>query len=220
MFGNRSEDEKKVNAEGLSPVPEKKTTPVARDNKSAKSADKLIGKGDAARYCKLLGGILAGLDLKNRSVEKTGISGFVTKLDCVVLNSFEYGEISKMRCAIGADRKKGTAVSSNYSVTHLYFGSDRVFVYSFVFSAIGRYTREEVAEIRYRDITCIRTVRETVEIGYGVTETKKGKGTGKRVIFANVAKLNIGYASGELMIPCGAEDAELNRAIQLLSAHR
>lgn len=98
----------------------------------------------------MLGDVLEGLDIKRRAVERTGIASFVSELEQVVLSSFEYGEISKIPCLVGTDRKKGSAVSSNYCVTHLYFGSDRIFLYSYLFSVIGRHAREEVAEVCYR----------------------------------------------------------------------
>ena len=74
------------------------------------------------------------------------------------------------------------------------------------------YAREEVAEVCYRDIVCARAVRETRSVG----ERTEGKGA----VVAATAKLFIGLASGELCSPCGADGAELNRAVQLLSARR
>ena len=190
----------------------KKHSDTAPDGKNARLAEKYIKRGESEKYCKLLGDVLEGLDIKRRAVERTGIASFVSELEQVVLSSFEYGEISKIPCLVDTDRKKGSAVSSNYCVTHLYFGSDRIFLYSYLFSVIGRYAREEVAEVCYRDIVCARAVRETRPVG----ESAEGKGA----VVAATAKLFIGLASGELCIPCGAYGAELNRAVQLLSARR
>ena len=102
----------------------KKHSDTAPDGKNARLAEKYIKRGESEKYCKLLGDVLEGLDIKRRAVERTGIASFVSELEQVVLSSFEYGEISKIPCLVGTDRKKGSAVSSNYCVTHLYFGSD------------------------------------------------------------------------------------------------
>lgn len=87
----------------------KKHSDTAPDGKNARLAEKYIKRGESEKYCKLLGDVLEGLDIKRRAVERTGIASFVSELEQVVLSSFEYGEISKIPCLVGTDRKKGSA---------------------------------------------------------------------------------------------------------------
>lgn len=171
----------------------KKHSDTAPDGKNARLAEKYIKRGESEKYCKLLGDVLEGLDIKRRAVERTASPlSFPnsSRWSCPLSNTAKFPRSPVLSAPTG---KRGAPVSSNYCVTHLYFGSDRIFLYSYLFSVIGRYAREEVAEVCYRDIVCARAVRETRPVG----ESAEGKGA----VVAATAKLFIGLASGELCIP-------------------
>lgn len=108
-----------------------------------------------------------GLDLKNRALAKIGLDpSQVQEIPPIVLSSYVYDD----DCLIRVDNT--TAVSSQFSITWIFFSSTQMYTYQFVFDTTSDNTWEYTNDFFYTDVTCFRTQRELKE----KIEVTPGKG--------------------------------------------
>jgi len=112
-------------------------------------------------YLGLINNKCAALNLRERALAKIGLDeSQISEIPPILMTSFVYG---------GTDGKlfekydNGMFVTSRYSVTWIFFSSEQMYTYQFIFNLTSDDTREITNDIFYNDITNLRTVTKQKE---------------------------------------------------------
>lgn len=107
------------------------------------------------------------LDLRSRALQKIGLDpSQVQEISPIVFSSFVYDE----DCLIRVDNN--VAVSSQYSITWIFFSSTQMYTYQYIFDTTSDNTWEYTKDFFYSDVTCFSTTHKLVE----KIDIKPGKG--------------------------------------------
>lgn len=99
-----------------------------------------------------------GLNLQARALQKIGLDASqVQEIPPVMLSSFVYDD----DCLIRVDNN--IAVSSQYSITWIFFSATQMYTYKYIFDTTSDNTWEFTKDFFYTDITCLSTAREVKE---------------------------------------------------------
>ena len=105
------------------------------------------------------------LNLHERALAKIGLDeSQVQEIPPIVLSSFVYDD----DCIIRADNN--VAVSSQYSITWIFFSDTQMYTYKYIFDTTSDNTWEYTKDFFYTDITCFSTlcaVKEKIDITPG-----------------------------------------------------
>ena len=128
-------------------------------------------------------------DTRARALEKIGLDpSQVQEIPPIVLSSFVYDDDCFVRI------ENGIAVSSQYSITWIFFSAEQMYTYKYIFDTTSSNTWELTKDFFYRDITCFSTehsVKEKIIPGKGLGCLNSGKGSeskGCSGIFDNFTK--------------------------------
>ena len=101
-------------------------------------------------------------DTRARALEKIGLDpSQVQEIPPIVLSSFVYDD----DCHVRVDN--GVAVSSQYSITWIFFSATQMYTYKYVFDTTSSDTWEITNDFFYGDITCFTTghsVKEKIRV--------------------------------------------------------
>lgn len=116
-------------------------------------------------YIALVQNKCATLNLQERALRKIGLDySQVQEIPPIVLSSFVYDD----DCLIRADNN--VAVSSQYSITWIFFSATQMYTYKYIFDTTSDNTWEFTKDFFYTDITCFSTlcaVKEKIDITAG-----------------------------------------------------
>lgn len=102
------------------------------------------------------------MNLQARALQKIGLDpSQVQEIPPIVLSSFVYDD----DCLIRVD--SNVAVSSQYSITWIFFSTTQMYTYKYIFDTTSDNTWELTKDFFYSDITCFSTecaVKEKIEI--------------------------------------------------------
>ena len=105
------------------------------------------------------------MNLQARALQKIGLDpSQVQEIPPIVLSSFVYDD----DCVIRVD--SNVAVSSQYSITWIFFSATQMYTYKYIFDTTSDNTWEFTKDFFYSDITCFSTmcaVKEKIEIKAG-----------------------------------------------------
>ena len=108
---------------------------------------------------------LQSINFRERALQKIGLDpSQVQEIPPVVFNSFIYDD----SCLIRVD--DNVAVSSQYSVSWIFFSATQMYTYQYIFDTTSDNTWEITKDFFYSDITCFiteRDLREKIEISNG-----------------------------------------------------
>ncbi|MBR2615981.1 MAG: hypothetical protein IKC69_04825 [Clostridia bacterium] len=97
-------------------------------------------------------------DTRARALEKIGLDpSQVQEIAPIVLSSFVYDD----DCYVRVDN--GIAVSSQYSITWIFFSASQMYTYKYIFDTTSDNTWEITKDFFYSDITCFTTERAIKE---------------------------------------------------------
>lgn len=98
------------------------------------------------------------LNSKAKAMEKIGLDpSQIEEIPPIVLSSFVYDD----DCLIRVDNN--VAVSSQYSITWIFFSATQMYTYKFIFDTTSDNTWEFTKDFFYTDITCFSTVQAVKE---------------------------------------------------------
>jgi len=116
-------------------------------------------------YIEMVQRMCQSLDLQNRALAKIGLDpSQVQEIPPIVLSSFIYDD----DCYIRVDNN--IAVSSQYSITWIFFSATQMYTYQYIFDTTSDNTWEYTKDFFYTDITCfstIRAIKEKIDITPG-----------------------------------------------------
>lgn len=122
-----------------------------------------LTRRDVARYEETVRNRIANMRLPERAKGKIGfIPANLLEINPVYMNMYEFDDQTGPTCRVTV--VGGVPLSSDYSSTQIYFGTDRLYVYNIIFSMTDNYKKEFLCEIFYNDISAVKTVGETVII--------------------------------------------------------
>lgn len=105
------------------------------------------------------------LNSQARAMEKIGLDpSQIQEIPPIVLSSFVYDD----DCLIRVDNN--VAVSSQYSITWIFFSATQMYTYKFIFDTTSDNTWELTKDFFYTDITCFSTeqaVKEKIDVAAG-----------------------------------------------------
>ncbi|MBQ9762652.1 MAG: hypothetical protein IJV82_06225 [Oscillospiraceae bacterium] len=105
------------------------------------------------------------MNLQARALQKIGLDpSQVQEIPPVMLSSFVYDD----DCLIRVDNN--IAVSSQYSITWIYFSATQMYTYKYIFDTTSDNTWEFTKDFFYTDITCfstLRAVKEKIDVTAG-----------------------------------------------------
>lgn len=98
------------------------------------------------------------LDLRNRALGKIGLDpSQVQEIAPIILSSYIYDD----DCIIRVDNN--VAVSSQFSVTWIFFSNTQMYTYQYIFDTTSDNTWEYTKDFFYTDVTCFSTLRALKE---------------------------------------------------------
>lgn len=105
------------------------------------------------------------MDLRSKALQKIGLDpSQVQEIPPIVLSSFVYDD----DCLIRVDNN--VAVSSQYSITWIFFSATQMYTYRYIFDTTSDNTWEFTKDFFYTDITCfstMRAIKEKIDITAG-----------------------------------------------------
>ena len=105
------------------------------------------------------------LNLQDRAMAKIGLDpSQIQEIPPIVLSSFVYDD----DCLVRVD--SNVAVSSQYSITWIFFSATQMYTYKYIFDTTSDNTWEITKDFFYTDVTCFSTeqaVKEKIEITAG-----------------------------------------------------
>ena len=105
------------------------------------------------------------LNSQARAMEKIGLDpSQIQEIPPIVLSSFVYDD----DCLIHVDNN--IAVSSQYSITWIFFSATQMYTYKYIFDTTSDNTWEMTKDFFYTDITCFSTeqaVKEKIDVAAG-----------------------------------------------------
>jgi hypothetical protein len=106
------------------------------------------------------------MNLQARALQKIGLDpSQVQEIPPIVLSSFVYDD----DCLIRVD--SNIAVSSQYSITWIFFSATQMYTYKYIFDTTSDNTWELTKDFFYSDIKSIRTAHEVEELIIETTES-------------------------------------------------
>lgn len=127
-----------------------------------------FGKGSnmtMQTYLNLVQNKCQSMDLQSRAMAKIGLDpSQVQEIPPIVLSSFVYDD----DCLIRVD--DNIAVSSQYSITWIFFSSTQMYTYKYIFDTTSDNTWEITQDFFYTDVTCFKTeraIKEKIDIAAG-----------------------------------------------------
>ena len=115
-------------------------------------------------YIRLVQDKCQQINSKARALEKIGLDeSEIQEIAPIVLASFVYDDEPNLLVKVDDQ----TAVSSQYSITWIFFSATQIYTYKFVFDTISDNTWESTMDFFYSDITCFSTLRmlkERIEV--------------------------------------------------------
>jgi len=116
-------------------------------------------------YMDIVNQKLQNINFRERALQKIALDpSQVQEIPPVVFNSFIYDD----SCLVRID--DDVAVSSQYSVTWIFFSATQLYTYQYIFDTTSDNTWEITKDFFYSDVTCFiteRDVREKIEITNG-----------------------------------------------------
>lgn len=98
------------------------------------------------------------LNLKARAIQRIGLDeSQITEINPIPLSGFVFDSSTEKAF------DNGELVSSQFSVTWIFFSYSQIYIYQYVFDMISDNTWEYIEEFFYRDITSITTETRVVE---------------------------------------------------------
>ena len=130
------------------------------------------GKMTMQQYMGIVQAKCQALNSQARAMEKIGLDpSQIQEIPPIVLSSFVYDD----DCLIRVDNN--VAVSSQYSITWIFFSATQMYTYKFIFDTTSDNTWEYTKDFFYTDITCFSTlqaVKEKIVVAAG-TGCMKGE---------------------------------------------
>lgn len=116
------------------------------------------GKMTMQQYMGIVQNKCQSLNSKEKAMAKIGLDpSQIEEIPPIVLSSFVYDD----DCLIRVD--DNVAVSSQYSITWIFFSATQMYTYKFIFDTTSDNTWEFTKDFFYTDITCFSTLREVKE---------------------------------------------------------
>lgn len=116
-------------------------------------------------YLALVQNKCQAMNLRDRALAKIGLDpSQVQEIPPIVLSSFVYDD----DCLIHVDNN--VAVSSQYSITWIFFSATQMYTYRYIFDTTSDNTWEFTKDFFYTDITCfstMRAIKEKIDITAG-----------------------------------------------------
>ncbi len=116
-------------------------------------------------YMELVQRKCQALNLRDKAMAKIGLDpSQVQEIAPIVLSSFVYDD----DCLIRVD--SNVAVSSQYSITWIFFSATQMYTYKYIFDTTSDNTWEITKDFFYTDVTCfstVRAVKEKIDIAAG-----------------------------------------------------
>lgn len=140
-------------------------------------------------YLKLVQDKCNQLNSRERAIAKIGLDeSQIQEIPPITLSSFVFDDDSDLLIKVDDH----TAVSSQYSITWIFFSATQIYTYKYIFDTTSDNTWEITMDFFYSDITCfttIKAIKEKIDISIAKGCLKSGENVSKNNYVVDTFKI-------------------------------